>query len=255
MDLVRLQPELRHARMAGRNSFGKRLFETFDRVEPVQIAQRRCDRERARPDLVDGVALRAIGSDEDTAALDIRRGLRRDGRDEGETETGCKSCTERFHDVALTRFLRWNAARPLRERSDDSISADMAARVADRTIMAQESEASKTFACRAWQLFDLARAAAMFGDGFDRGFPLAAGTKSSPGHSCPSRPVSPSWSCEPEPAIGNGGGFSFRILRAARAGGWCGRRGMKSSLEGDWKWPRPNSPDRNPITFHRFRRL
>jgi hypothetical protein len=40
-DLVRLEAELRHGWMAGRNPFGKCLFEAFDRVALVKVAERR----------------------------------------------------------------------------------------------------------------------------------------------------------------------------------------------------------------------
>jgi len=60
-DLAGVEGELRHGRMTGDNTFGKRLFEVFDRIAQMQGAKRRCDFQRACAHFVDCVAARAIG--------------------------------------------------------------------------------------------------------------------------------------------------------------------------------------------------
>src|SRR3954470_8937816 len=62
-NLVRIQPELGHARMLRDDPLSQGPTQVFDRKSKVQGAKRRRDRERALADLIYGMALRAICSD------------------------------------------------------------------------------------------------------------------------------------------------------------------------------------------------
>jgi len=72
-DLIRLEPEFRHVRMTGDDSPGQRLFEHLDRIALIQGAKRRRNRERGWADLVDRMAVGAIGACEGLAAFRPRR--------------------------------------------------------------------------------------------------------------------------------------------------------------------------------------
>ena len=74
MNLVRLELELRHGRMAGIDALGQSFGEGFGRVAVVQASEWRRDFQRALSDPIDGVAARAIGERERLAALFGRRG-------------------------------------------------------------------------------------------------------------------------------------------------------------------------------------
>src|SRR5439155_6451272 len=72
-NLIRLEPELRHRRMASHDPLGQRPFQAFDRIFEMQRAERRRDRARALADLVDGMALRAMSTHERQTSLCGRR--------------------------------------------------------------------------------------------------------------------------------------------------------------------------------------
>src|SRR5687767_929266 len=69
VDLTEVEPEFGHRRMTGDDPFGERLLEILDRILAVERPERRRCRKRARAQLVDGVALRAVRPHEDEAAL------------------------------------------------------------------------------------------------------------------------------------------------------------------------------------------
>ena len=72
-ELIRIEPELRHRRMVGDNTFGQAAAQALDRELEMQCAERGRDGERAVADLVDGVALRAMNAHEGQAPLRRRR--------------------------------------------------------------------------------------------------------------------------------------------------------------------------------------
>src|SRR5689334_3145338 len=82
VDLVGLEPELRHGGMAGDDALGERLLQLFDRIFLVQVAEGRGDRQRAWRHLIYRMAARAIGENKILAALlgrgDGQRSLRHD---------------------------------------------------------------------------------------------------------------------------------------------------------------------------------
>src|SRR4249920_1158925 len=69
VDLVGLEPELRHGWMPRDDAFGKRLLQLLDWIFLVQVAEGRGDCQRAWRYLVDRMAARAIGEDKVLAAL------------------------------------------------------------------------------------------------------------------------------------------------------------------------------------------
>src|SRR5687767_14797383 len=77
VDLVCLEPELRHGRMAGDDALGKRFGEALDRITLVQCTECWRDLERAWSYPVDRMATRAIGQRECLAALLGGRGGQR----------------------------------------------------------------------------------------------------------------------------------------------------------------------------------
>ena len=68
-ELIRVEPELRHRRMVGDNTFGQAAAQALDREFEMQCAERGRDGERAIADLVDGMALRAMDAHKGQAAL------------------------------------------------------------------------------------------------------------------------------------------------------------------------------------------
>src|SRR4051812_42087494 len=69
MNLVRVEPELRHRWVARGNAFRQGLPEGFDRVAQVQGPEGWCDLQRALRHLVDRMASRTIVQGEGLAAL------------------------------------------------------------------------------------------------------------------------------------------------------------------------------------------
>ena len=72
-ELIRIEPELRHRRMVGDNTFGQAAAQALDREFEMQCAERGRDGEGTIADLVDGVALRAMDAHECRAPLRCRR--------------------------------------------------------------------------------------------------------------------------------------------------------------------------------------
>ena len=70
-NLPRIEPELRHRRMARRDALGQRFGEVLDRILVVQRAERRCRAKRTRTYLVDCMALGAVRGDERQPSLNI----------------------------------------------------------------------------------------------------------------------------------------------------------------------------------------
>src|SRR4051794_40465669 len=68
-DLPRIEPELRHGRMAGGDSLGQRFGEIFDRIALMQGSERRRDLQWASRRLVDRMAVGAVGEHESEATL------------------------------------------------------------------------------------------------------------------------------------------------------------------------------------------
>lgn len=71
-DLIGLELELRHAGMAGRNSFTECLLKHFHGIAFMQGAERWSYPKRARADFVDCMALCAIKLRQTSALLDVR---------------------------------------------------------------------------------------------------------------------------------------------------------------------------------------
>ena len=69
MNLVGIEPELRHGRVTGLNAFGERLGECFDRITLVKRPEWRRYLERALRHSVDRMAACAIVEREGFAAL------------------------------------------------------------------------------------------------------------------------------------------------------------------------------------------
>src|SRR5215470_12486553 len=85
-DLVRVESELRHGGMVGGNSLRQARLQAVDWKPGVQGVERWSNLERALPDLVDGMALRAMHPHECETALSRRRLL------------GQRRCARRHHD-------------------------------------------------------------------------------------------------------------------------------------------------------------
>src|SRR5262249_16792647 len=64
IDLIGIEPELRHGRMGGADPFGEASGQAVDRKLEVQIAERRGDLERAFAGDIDRMALRAVHAHE-----------------------------------------------------------------------------------------------------------------------------------------------------------------------------------------------
>ena len=63
-ELIRFEPELRHCRMVGDNTFGQAAAHALEREFEMQCAEWGRDDEGAIADLVDGVTLRAMNAHE-----------------------------------------------------------------------------------------------------------------------------------------------------------------------------------------------
>src|SRR5262245_44303925 len=68
-DLVRVEAEFRHVRMAGDNSLGQRFLQRLDRIALMQDTKWRRRRQRALAGLVHRVAPGAVGARKGEAAL------------------------------------------------------------------------------------------------------------------------------------------------------------------------------------------